>query len=93
MNVSKTGKADQSKHTLEKRNNDPLYKPVWSTKGHLYLKQEWVQVSLSTPLKNLEKHVLWSKWPAGNIYIYIYSITLNPMQVNILMLKYLPVML
>ena len=54
-----------------KEERRPLYKPVWPTKGHLYWKQEWVQVSLSTTLKRpCATYVLWRKQTAGNIHIY-----------------------
>ena len=33
-------KVNQSKHTLGKRVNNPLYKPAWPTKGHSNWKQE-----------------------------------------------------
>ena len=69
--ISKTGKVDQSKHTSKKEREWPLYKSAWPIKGHLNWKQEWVQVSLSTPLtRPCPTYVLWWKQQAGNIHIY-----------------------
>ena len=49
INISKRGKADQSKHNQEKRENNPYRKPAWPTENRSNWKHEWVQVSLSTP--------------------------------------------
>ena len=58
-------------NTLKERGPRTLYKQVWPDKSHLYWKQEWVQVSLSTHLKGLVPHTFSDESNKLETYIYI----------------------